>query len=408
MENFNSKRFNFCLLIMILNIIFINSVIVPLEPKVQQMYINTLKKIRNSKILKYEKEISSTPKVSIVIPVLNGASYITPLMVSIQSQELEDIEIIFVDDFSTDNTYKYILKAQKLDPRIKIIKNQKNMGIMYSRMFGALESKGEYVTFLDCDDLYIEPKILKTAYETAEEKDLDIIQYEYVGGTFENGDTYNFLSGFVSKEEYYKIKRKPEVKKILFGQRESQGGSGIVYDKLYSRNLIKKMGLYLGEDLIYKHLIFMEDFLISFGAFRCADNFMLMKMFGVWHWHQNPNGMTSKVSQVENDEFVYPEYSNKKIGDYLFIWEKMFDMTENEPDDGLFRLNILYILYVGSDIRQIFSYSYHFERLLNLCRRFFKWKYLTLEVKIPLLQYCRNTIELSIPMKKKYSLFYDD
>ena len=86
----------------------------------------------------------------------------------------------------------------------------------------------------------------------------------------------------------------------------------------------------------------------------------------------------------------------------------MFDMTENEPDDGLFRLNILYILYVGSDIRQIFSYSYHFERLLNLCRRFFKWKYLTLEVKIPLLQYCRNTIELSIPMKKKYSLFYDD
>ena len=113
MENFNSKRFNFCLLIMILNIIFINSVIVPLEPKVQQMYINTLKKIRNSKISKYEKEISSTPKVSIVIPVLNGASYITPLMVSIQSQELEDIEIIFVDDFSTDNTYKYILKAQK-------------------------------------------------------------------------------------------------------------------------------------------------------------------------------------------------------------------------------------------------------------------------------------------------------
>ena len=74
----------------------------------------------------------------------------------------------------------------------------------------------------------------------------------------------------------------------------------------------------------------------------------------------------------------------KEIGDYLFIWEKMFDMTENEPDDGLFRLNILYILYVGSDIRQIFSYSYHFERLLNLCRRFFKWKYLTLEIKIPI------------------------
>ena len=339
--------------------------------------------------------------------MLDGEDYIKPIMVSIQAQKLDDIEIIFVDDFSKDNTYKNILKAQKLDPRIKIIKNKKNMGIMYSRMFGALESKGEYVTFLDCDDLYIDSNILKLAYETAEEKDLDIIQYEYVGGTFDGNEGYNILKGYVSKEQYNLIKRQPEVKKVLFGQRESQGGSGIVYDKLYSRNLIKKMGLYLGDDLIYKHLIFMEDFLISFGAFRCAENFMLIKKYGVWHWHENPNGMTSRVGEVENDEFVYPEYSNKKIGDYLFIWEKLFDFTENDPDDGVFRLNILYILYVGRDLRKIFALSYHYERLLNICRRFYKWKYLTLDIKMQLIPYCRSAVELSIKKKKKYSLFYE-
>ena len=407
MENYFQKQFIFLLIILILNSELINSVIVPLDPKDEMTYINILKKIRKSKIVKYNNTPSENPKVSIIIPVLDGESYITPLMVSIQSQILEDIEIIFVDDFSKDNTYKNILRAQKLDPRIKIIKNKKNMGIMYSRMFGALESKGDYVTFLDCDDLYIEPKILKIAYETAEEKDLDIIQYEYIGSTFEEGDRYDHLSGFVSKEQYYKIKRKPEVKKILFGQRESQGGSGIVYDKLYSRNLIKKMKLFLGEDLIYKHLIFMEDFLISFGAFRCADNFMLMKMFGVWHWHQNPNGMTSKVSEISNEEFVYPEYSNKKIGDYLFIWEKMFELTEDDPDEAVFRMNILYILFVGRDIRKIFSFSYHYEKLLNICRRFYSWKYMTFELKIQLLKYYRSAVELSIPMKKKYSLFYE-
>ena len=281
MASFISTKFHFFLIIILSNIILINSVIVPLDPKDHTNYLNILKKIRKSKISKYEKEPSSFPKVSIVIPILDGAAYITPLVASIQSQTLEDIEIIFVDDFSKDKTYKYILRAQKLDPRIKIIKNAKNMGIMYSRMFGALESKGEYVTFLDCDDLYIEPTILKLAYDTAEEKDLDIIQYEYIGSTFEDGDNYEHLSAFVSKEVYGKIKRKPEVKKILFGQTESQGGSGIVYDKLYSRNLIKKMSLFLGEDLIYKHLIFMENFLISFAAFRCADNFMLLKKYGV-------------------------------------------------------------------------------------------------------------------------------
>jgi len=407
MKNFISTKLNFFIIIIISNIILINSVIVPLDPKDHDNYIKILNKIRSSKISKYDKEPSTTPKVSIVIPVLDGADYITPIMVSIQSQKLEDIEIIFVDDFSKDNTYKYILRAQKLDPRIRIIKNKKNMGIMYSRMFGALESKGEYVTFLDCDDLYIEPNILKLAYDTSEEKDLDIIQYEYIGSTFEDGGRYEYLSAYVSKEVYGKIKRKPEVKKILFGQTESQGGSGIVYDKLYSRNLIKKMSFFLGEDLINKHLIFMEDFLISFAAFRCADNFMLLKKFGVWHWHKNPNGMTSKVSEMSGDEFVYPEYSNKKIGDYLFIWEKMFEMTENDPDEAVFRINILYVLYVSNDLRQIFSHSYHYEKLLNICRKFYNWKYITLDIKMPLLQFCRGAVELSIPMKKKYSIFYE-
>jgi len=408
MENFILKTNIFFYLILIFSkLLTVNTVIVPLDPKDEKRILKTLKEIRESKITKYEKPITENPKVSIIIPVLNGEDYIKPIVVSIQKQILEDIEIIFVEDFSTDNTYKNIQKAKQLDPRIKVIKNKKNMGIMYSRMFGALESKGEYVTFLDCDDLYVDPNVLKIAYETAEEKDLDLIQYEYVGSTYDGGNIYNYLMGYVSKEEYNRIKIKPAVKKILFGQRESQGGSGIVYDKLYSRNLIKKMGSFLGEDLIYKHLIFMEDFLISFAAFRCADNFMLIKMYGVWHWHQNPNGMTSKVSEISNEEFVYPEYSNKKIGDYLFVWEKLFDMTEDDPDEGIFRLNILYILYVGRDIRKIFSFSYHYERLLNICRRFYKWKYLTLEIKPQLLQYCRSAVELSIPMKKKYSLFYD-
>ena len=160
MENFKPTKYIFSSLIIILsNIIAINSVIVPLDPEVHDKVIQILRKIRRASIKNYEKAPSQNPKISIIIPVLDGEDYIKPIMVSIQAQKLDDIEIIFVDDFSKDNTYKNILKAQKLDPRIKIIKNKKNMGIMYSRMFGALESKGEYVTFLDCDDLYIDSNI---------------------------------------------------------------------------------------------------------------------------------------------------------------------------------------------------------------------------------------------------------
>jgi len=320
---------------------------------------------------------------------------------------MKDLEIVFVDDYSKDGTYEKLLEAQNKDSRIKIIKNKKNRGIMYSRLYGALQSSGKYVTFLDCDDLYIDENILLNAYNTAVEKNLDLIQYEYVGSTYDGDETYDYLVAYTSKEKYGKIVYPPQTKFLLFGQKESQGGSGIVYDKLYRRNLINKMADFLGEDLINIHLIFMEDFLISFAAFRTTDSYMLMEAFGVWHWNKNPNGMTSHVSEIENEEFVYPEYSNKKIGDYLTIWQKLFEYTEDDPDEITFRLNILYLLIVPNDLRKIFALSYHYEKLLNICRKFYNWKYINFEVKIKVRQYCREAVKLSIPSKKKYNLFFD-
>ena len=85
----------------------------------------------------------------------------------------------------------------------------------------------------------------------------------------------------------------------------------------------------------------------------------------------------------------------------------MFDFTEDLPDEGIFRLNILYILIVGRDLRKIFSLSYHYEKLLNICHRFYNWKYITLDIKMQLSIYCTETVKLSIPMKKKYKLFYE-
>ena len=58
-----------------------------------------------------------------------------------------------VNDFSTDETLSMVEEFQKEDPRIKIINNQKNMGILYSRSIGALSAKGEYIFPLDNDDM---------------------------------------------------------------------------------------------------------------------------------------------------------------------------------------------------------------------------------------------------------------
>jgi glycosyltransferase involved in cell wall biosynthesis len=66
-----------------------------------------------------------------------------------------DIEIILVNDFSTDNTLLTIQKLKDEDPRIKIINNEKNMGILYSRSIGVLKAKGKYILALDQDDFFL-------------------------------------------------------------------------------------------------------------------------------------------------------------------------------------------------------------------------------------------------------------
>ena len=319
--------FNFFFLVIIYNIAYVIPLAVKMEQKNEMEVISQLKYIRSLDITQYKGPKVKKPKLSIVIPIYNGEDYIVPLVSSIQLQKLKEIEIVFVDDFSQDETYDRLIEAGKKDHRIKIIRNKRNRGIMYSRLFGALESSGSYVTFIDSDDLYINQNLFEIAYKTAVEKDLDLLQYEYVGSAFDGKENYDYVMAYVSREKYGQIKYKPYVKTILFGQPKNQGGSGIVYDKLYKRNLINKMADFLGKDLIHIHLIFMEDFLISFAAFRTADSYMLMETFGVWHWSSNPSGMTGKVAEVEDGKFIYPEYSNKKIGDYLNLL-KMIQMKE--------------------------------------------------------------------------------
>ena len=85
-----------------------------------------------------------------------------------------DIEIILINDASTDNTVKIIEELQKEDYRIEIINNERNMGILYSRCIGALNAKGKYITPLDHDDFFFDDDVLEVIYEEAERTNFDI------------------------------------------------------------------------------------------------------------------------------------------------------------------------------------------------------------------------------------------
>ncbi len=93
------------------------------------------------------------PLVSVIIPVYNAQKYICEALKSIINQTYSNLEVIIIDDGSTDNSLEIITKYQLEDSRVKILKNNKNMGLIYSLNKGIVNSNGKYIARMDADDI---------------------------------------------------------------------------------------------------------------------------------------------------------------------------------------------------------------------------------------------------------------
>ena len=111
----------------------------------------------------------------------------------------------------------------------------------------------------------------------------------------------------------------------------------------------------MGKDFWNQHYIYMEDFIMVYSIARTAERVMLLGYGGVFHWFENPEGMTDGVFELDGDKLKNPDMTNKKLGDYLTMWEKTFDLTENEPDSEYLRLKLIYLLK-DPDNRHVFIY----------------------------------------------------
>ena len=117
-------------------------------------------------------DINLNTKVSVIIPVYNVEKYLEECVNSVRNQTLTDIEIICVDDGSTDNSYDILLKLQKQDDRVIVLK-QKNEFAGVARNKGIDIAKGEYLVFLDSDDFF-EKDLLESLYNTCKKYDADV------------------------------------------------------------------------------------------------------------------------------------------------------------------------------------------------------------------------------------------
>jgi glycosyltransferase involved in cell wall biosynthesis len=271
-------------------------------------YINLCRK---GLLIRRIKNSSSLPKISVVIPVYNSEKTITYCIRSVQNQKMSDIEIILVDDYSNDNSTNLIRKFQKNDKRIKLIRNKKNRGTLYSRSVGVLNSRGKYIMHLDNDDLFINDILLKS-YEEAEISNVEIIEFSGIAihqNSFAN-PKHIMVPKFLTQKKDGIIIRQPELSQFMYYKFNNtyQIKDAYIWGKIIKTKIYKKALVLISNDIYNHNVCWVEDQILTFGLFRIAKSFKFINIYGIIYII-NYNSVShtwakEKVKKVYHDKFI--------------------------------------------------------------------------------------------------------
>ena len=310
------------------------------------------------------------PKISVTIPIYNGGKYLYYSLRSIQNQKMKDIEIIFVDDNSSDNSLSIIENFMEEDPRIKLIKNKENRKILYSKSIGALNAKGKYIFQFDQDDILIRNDILDYIYNEAEENKLDLVHIRdiYKNEFYFNKRTkvnFKFRHMLPYKETHYK--KQPELKNTLF----IENNNYILWGLLIKTNIYKKAIYKLWPIIINYKLVFFEDHTITFMVVILAKQYKYLNNFGIIHL-AHKKAISNKF--LDNKEFylsllffvnnIYDYYIKEHPKDIYIIINFFISMKNYIKKAKNLFPNLFYFIIKKIYNNNILSYT-EINKLLN-------------------------------------------
>ncbi|HRU52095.1 MAG TPA: glycosyltransferase family 2 protein [Planctomycetota bacterium] len=202
------------------------------------------------------------PKISIIMPCYNAGEYLHRSMPSCLNQTLTDIEIICVNDGSTDNTAEILQEYASKDNRIKII-TQKNQGTLVSRKRGMEYASGEYCMFLDQDDFY-ELYACQELYQWIEQQKVDMVDCRFKI-IEQNNTVYNCP---LSSLSHQKLNSLDALEKIM-GYASNYLFATYIWKKILSFTLYKKVASHIPEKYMTSH----EDIFMVFLCFYFAKTY---------------------------------------------------------------------------------------------------------------------------------------
>lgn len=224
-------------------------------------------------------------KVSVIMPAYNSAAYIRKSINSLITQTLYDIEIIIIDDGSSDNTINIIKEYEHIDDRI-VFRRQNHKGAGCARNLGLSFAQGEYIAFLDADDFFAEDA-LEIAYEAAKSTNADIAIYKTL--LFDNKTNevtkadYAFLSSNIPPQTVFSAKDMPDT---IFNSFKSWP-----WNKIFKKQFIKD------NNIFFQNLKKTNDLYFVFRALVQAKRIIAIHSYLVYYRVNN-----SASTQSTNDE----------------------------------------------------------------------------------------------------------
>lgn len=205
----------------------------------------------------------SNPLFSVIIPCYNVENYIARTINSVLDQTFNDFEIILVNDGSVDNTGKILDEYLKKDTRIKVI-HQKNKGVSEARNTGIREAKGEYIYFLDGDDIINENLLLK-ADEIFKTQEVSYISFGYKM-IYEDG---KLKKDYCNPNYNNQIFLSKEFLTLFFYKKINQHICSFIVEKnIIKKNFLKfNPQLIRGEDLDFQVRILLNNFNVFYISF---------------------------------------------------------------------------------------------------------------------------------------------
>jgi len=265
-------------------------------------------------------------KVSVILPIYNVGMYLDDAFQSLIHQTLDDIEIIAVNDGATDNSQEYIDKYISIDSRIKCIK-QSNQGLSGARNTGMKHIQGEYVYFMDSDDI-LALDALETCYNYAKKNDADVcifdaeIFYEKSASSI----PWNYDRSTVLKEQ-----NRYNGKELFNYLIDVQQHRAVVWLQFIKWDYLKKINLDFFPGIIH------EDELFTPQLFLQTNNIFYLNRKFIKH-------------RVRSSSIQGKGYSKRNINCYLTVFEELFKFQDSPIIRKFAQYTLSKVFYTGHQI----------------------------------------------------------